>query len=103
MGTFFGVTQARSERGAPTEASRVNMGIVHRALAMRNTILALLAATAMAAPLHIRESSFHPGPDGKPAGWTTWSARPETAPRCFVDTQRFRGNAGSLAISGASN
>jgi len=43
------------------------------------------------------------GSDGLPAGWTTWSARAETAPRCFVDPLRYRSKAGSLAINGMSN
>src|SRR5258708_12255159 len=70
---------------------------------MRYLFLVLCVFTAVAAPVHVHESAFHPGPDGKPAGWTTWSARAETAPRCFVDTLRYRSNPGSLAISGASN
>src|SRR5947209_15535513 len=70
---------------------------------MRNLFLVLSVSTALAAPIRVYESGFHPGPDGKPAGWTTWSARAETAPRCFVDTLRYRSRAGSLAISGASN
>jgi predicted amidohydrolase len=70
---------------------------------MRSYIFVLLASIAFAAPVHIRESAFHPGPDGRPAGWTTWSARAETAPRCFVDTLRYRSSPGSLAISGNSN
>jgi len=36
-------------------------------------------------------------------GWTTWAARPEIAPRTFVDSGVSRGEAGSLAISGNSN
>src|SRR6266567_3257621 len=70
---------------------------------MKNLFLALVTSAALAAPVHLHESAFHPGPDGKPAGWTTWSARAETAPRCFVDTLRYRGSSGSLAISGNSN
>jgi predicted amidohydrolase len=38
-----------------------------------------------------------------PAGWTTWSARPETAPRAFVDRLHYRTRPGALAISGNSN
>jgi predicted amidohydrolase len=67
-------------------------------------LLALYAAACMAAanlPLH--ESAFTAGSDGKPSNWTTWSARAETAPRCFVDTLHFRSKPGSLAISGNSN
>jgi predicted amidohydrolase len=70
---------------------------------MRNLLFALCISSALAAPVRVHESAFHPGPDGKPAGWTTWSARAETAPRCFVDTLHYRSNPGSLAISGASN
>src|SRR2546425_13215784 len=70
---------------------------------MRNLFLALFASAALAAPIRVHESAFHPGPDGKPAGWTTWSARAETAPRCFVDTLHYRSSPGSLAISGNSN
>lgn len=44
-----------------------------------------------------------PGADGRPAGWTVWSARPENAVRAFVDPVRYRGEPGSLAISGNSN
>src|SRR5438445_11619143 len=70
---------------------------------MRNLFLVLCVTTAFAAPIHVHESGFRPGPDGKPAGWTTWSARAETAPRCFVDALRYRSHPGSLAISGDSN
>jgi predicted amidohydrolase len=64
----------------------------------------LLYVTALAgAPLPVRESGFTAGPDGKPSGWTTWSARPETAPRCFVDSLHYRTRSGSLAIAGDSN
>ena len=70
---------------------------------MRTLLYALCASATFAAPVRVHETGFHPGPDGKPAGWTTWSARAETAPRCFVDTLRFRSKGGSLAISGASN
>ncbi len=59
---------------------------------------------ALAAPsLSLHYSEFTPGTGGKPSGWTTWSARAETAPRCFVDAQTFRSKPGSLAISGDSN
>jgi len=49
------------------------------------------------------QAAFIAGPDGMPAGWTTWSARAETAPRCFVDPLHFRTKPGSLAINGLSN
>ena len=35
--------------------------------------------------------------------WTVWSARPETRPSAFVDQRVSRGDAGSLAVGGASN
>ncbi len=38
-----------------------------------------------------------------PVGWTTWSARAETAPKCFVDPLQYRTRPASLAISGVSN
>ncbi|MBI5281696.1 MAG: carbon-nitrogen hydrolase family protein [Candidatus Solibacter usitatus] len=38
-----------------------------------------------------------------PEGWSAWSARPETAPRVFIDQVVDRGSGGSLAISGNSN
>ena len=38
-----------------------------------------------------------------PEGWSTWSARGETAPHMFIDSQRYRSKPGSLGISGASN
>lgn len=72
-------------------------------LIVKTLILFLLLCSVSAAALPFQLSGVTPGPDGKPAGWTTWSARPETAPRCFVDPQHFRSKAGSLAISGASN
>lgn len=62
-----------------------------------------LCAVAPAAPLHFHASAFAAGPDGRPAGWTVWSARPETAPRTFVDPLHYRTHPGSLAISGNSN
>ncbi|MCX6636797.1 MAG: carbon-nitrogen hydrolase family protein [Acidobacteria bacterium] len=70
---------------------------------MKQLLIVVFVSGLAAAPLRLRESAFVAGPDGKPAGWTTWSARAETAPRCFVDRQRFRNQAGSLAISGNSN
>ncbi len=38
-----------------------------------------------------------------PAGWRTWAARAEIAPKTWVDEIHSRGEPGSLAISGASN
>jgi predicted amidohydrolase len=63
----------------------------------------LTSALACGAMLNVRESGFTAGPDGRPAGWTIWSARPETAPRTYVDTAHYRHAPGSLAISGNSN
>ena len=40
---------------------------------------------------------------GDETGWTRWAARPEIAPRAFVDRLVGRGEPGALAISGASN
>jgi hypothetical protein len=60
-------------------------------------------ACASAASVHVAESGFAAGADGRPAGWNTWSARAETAPKTFVDSQHFRTRSGSLAISGNSN
>jgi hypothetical protein len=62
-----------------------------------------LCVTASAASLHLQQSGFVAGADGKPEGWTTWGARAETAPRTFVDPQHYRTRQGSLAISGNSN
>jgi len=71
---------------------------------MKPLLLSLLASVfAAAAPLHVHESAFVAGSNGSPAGWTTWSARAETAPRTFVDQSQYRNQAGSLAISGNSN
>src|SRR3954447_2011778 len=66
------------------------------------TVLCLCGA-AWGAPAHFQESAFVAAADGRPAGWTVWSARPETAPRAYVDPLRYRTPAGSLAISGNSN
>jgi predicted amidohydrolase len=68
------------------------------------TILPLcLAALASAAPLHVQQTGFKPAADGLPAGWRTWAARPEIAPRTFVDLVHYRNAPGSLAISGNTN
>ena len=58
----------------------------------------LLVAAAHAAPLY-QQSKFTAGD----AGWTVWSARPETRTKAYVDQRISRGEAGSLAIGGASN
>src|SRR5262244_877892 len=69
----------------------------------RLSIVLCFCGAASAASLHLEQLGFVAGPDGKPEGWTTWSARAETAPRAFVDPQRYRTRLGSLAISGNSN
>ncbi|MEX2302159.1 MAG: carbon-nitrogen hydrolase family protein [Bryobacterales bacterium] len=68
-------------------------------------VLALTAAALplAAAPLHVEESAFRATPEGPPPGWTSWAARPEIAPRTYVDEIRYRSLPGSLAISGGSN
>ncbi len=64
----------------------------------------ILASTALASsPLPVRQSAFAPAAGQMPAGWQTWSARPETAPRAFVDTAHSLGAPGALAISGNGN
>jgi predicted amidohydrolase len=63
----------------------------------------LVSAIASAASLAVHQSAFATATDGKPAGWTTWSARPQTAPRTYVDPMVYRSRPGSLAISGNSN
>ena len=77
---------------------------------MRRRILSLvpcslslvLCLAASAAPA-LHETQFIAGPDGAPAGWTRWAPRDEIAPKTWVDPDRSRTGAGSLAISGASN
>jgi predicted amidohydrolase len=62
----------------------------------------LLPAGAYAA-VSVRQSGFHAGAEGLPVGWNTWAARPEIAPRTFLDSTHFRKGPASLAISGNSN
>jgi predicted amidohydrolase len=66
-------------------------------------LLLALVLSAPAAPLHVEQSAFEASPEGPPPGWTTWAARPEIAPRTFVDEVQYHSRPGSLAISGASN
>lgn len=68
-------------------------------------ILPLLscAVLAWAAPVEIELSTFQPSVNGVPAGWRTWAARPEIAPRTFIDSVHYRRGSGSLAISGNGN
>ncbi len=60
-------------------------------------------AAAWTAPLRFHQSGFAAETGANPEGWTTWSARAETAPRTFVDPQQYRTRLGALAISGAGN
>ena len=55
------------------------------------------------AGLHVHESGFSAGANGLPAGWSTWSARPEIAPKTLIDAVRYRSRPGSLAIYGDAN
>ena len=64
-------------------------------------LVAVLGAAS--GTLNVVQSDFRAGPDGVPSGWTVWSARPELAPRAFVDQTRNRQAPGSLAISGNRN
>ena len=65
--------------------------------------LLLISARLAAAALHVHQDAFVAGPNGMPEGWTTWSARSETAPHTFIDSLHYRSRPGSLGISGASN
>jgi predicted amidohydrolase len=67
------------------------------------TLLLAVSAVCAGASLRISQNAFKPGENGLPSGWTVWAARPEIAPRTFVDTTRYRSEPGSLAISGNSN
>src|SRR5688500_9447514 len=58
---------------------------------------------AESGPLSVVHSGFRAGPDGTPSEWTVWSARPELAPRAYVDEGRNRDAPGSLAIAGNGN
>ena len=72
-------------------------------LAMKLSILVCCALTAFAGEVPYRQSAFSPDGGGRPAGWTTWAARSEIAPKTYVDPIESRGEPGSLAISGNSN
>ncbi|MCC6585161.1 MAG: carbon-nitrogen hydrolase family protein [Bryobacterales bacterium] len=56
------------------------------------------AATLSAAGVDWRQSAF-----ANADGWSTWAARPEIAPRTYIEPVISRGEAGSLAVSGNSN
>ncbi|MBM3783387.1 MAG: carbon-nitrogen hydrolase family protein [Acidobacteria bacterium] len=65
---------------------------------MRRLLLFVLSLTAAPGQVLLRQSGFC-GCDGD---WTPWSHREDTLPRTFVDTKVSLGDAGSLAVSGAS-
>src|SRR5215471_4661399 len=67
------------------------------------SLLLCCCAAGWTATLRFQQSGFAAQSDARPDGWNTWSARAETAPRTFVDPQRYRTRLGSLAISGNSN
>ena len=69
----------------------------------RTILLLCFASLAAAATLHVQQTGFKPAADGLPAGWRTWAARPEIAPRTFIDLVHYRNAPGSLAISGNTN
>ncbi|MCZ2073974.1 MAG: carbon-nitrogen hydrolase family protein [Bryobacteraceae bacterium] len=66
------------------------------------TALFVFFSAAVAAPPLFEQTGFQTSADGSPAGWKSWSPRPEIAPRTFVDTAHFRKRPGSLAVSGNS-
>ncbi len=71
---------------------------------IRHLFLALFAAAAaVAANVPFQQSGFQGDAGRAPAGWRTWAARAEIAPRTFVDTRYSRGERGALAISGNGN
>jgi len=74
-------------------------GISSRALLMALSLSSLCSAASM----HVQQAGFKPMVDGRPEGWTVWSARPEIAPTTFIDVVHYRKQPGSLAISGNSN
>ncbi|MEW5975932.1 MAG: carbon-nitrogen hydrolase family protein [Acidobacteriota bacterium] len=53
--------------------------------------------------LPLRMSDFTAPEGQQPTGWKPWAARDEIAPRCYVDSIRFRSSPNALAVSGASN
>lgn len=97
---YFGGTMRFPAIAARLLPDRLSIGAL-AGLPMGCLLAILSIGSLTAAALPFQFSGATPGPDGKPAGWTTWSARAETAPRCFVDPLHFRGKSGSLAISGA--
>lgn len=61
-----------------------------------------LVAASAAQDLPFAQSAFTPG-DAMPAGWRTWSQRPETMPRVSVAAGEGLGEPGSLMVSGGGN
>lgn len=72
-------------------------------MVFRTLQLLWFAVLAGAGSLPVQQSGFKPAVNGLPAGWHTWAARQEIAPRTFVDLAHYRHAPGSLAISGHSN
>jgi predicted amidohydrolase len=66
-------------------------------------LILLCAAMSPASSVPFHQSGFEALAEGAPAEWRVWAARPEIAPRTFVDITRSRGERGSLAISGNHN
>jgi predicted amidohydrolase len=66
-----------------------------------------LVAAAFAACISAQTVPFHQdaftAADAGPGSWTTWSPRPEIAPRTFVDQLHSRSGHGALALSGNGN
>lgn len=66
-------------------------------------LCALSFAVALAAQdLPFAQSAFPPG-DAIPAGWRTWSQRPETMPRVSVQAGESLGEPGALVVAGGGN
>lgn len=55
---------------------------------MKLILLGLALLPSLAAQLSYHEAGFCAETRGNPHGWTTWSARPEIAPRTFVDASK---------------
>jgi predicted amidohydrolase len=67
------------------------------------SLLFLCAVLSPAASVPYHQAGFEAIAGEVPLGWRAWAARPEIAPRTFVDATRSRGKQGSLAISGNGN
>jgi predicted amidohydrolase len=72
-------------------------------LLFRLSMASVLALSLGAAPVHVVQNGFTPGPGGVPSGWRTWAPRAEIAPRTFVDSVHYRTRPGALAVSGNGN